>query len=89
LRALYLHYARTCRPTGELANAVHFRLNCVAEIYRLLPALAYQQAFLYIRLGHFLFCNAYFYAELAIFFEMANNGLIPYEIFFFLIFILL
>ena len=49
-RAMYLRFARSCKSFSELSAAnVLFMAQSVAEIFRTDPALAYQQAFLYIR----------------------------------------
>lgn len=49
-RLVYLSFARACKSCSELnADNIAFVTRCVAELYKSDPAMAYQQAFLYIR----------------------------------------
>jgi nucleolar complex protein 2 len=49
-RSMYLTFARQCKSFTELnCTSVLFMSQCVAELYTVDPAQAYQQAFLYIR----------------------------------------
>ena len=49
-KSIYMTFARNCKSYNELTEpSVTFMAQCIAELYKLDPVLAYQQGFLYIR----------------------------------------
>lgn len=49
-RLVYLHFARACKTCTEMnSENIAFIVRCITELYKSDAAMAYQQAFLYIR----------------------------------------
>lgn len=49
-KSIYMTFARSCKTYSELTEpSIVFMVQCITELYKLDPVLAYQQGFLYIR----------------------------------------
>ncbi|CAM9113556.1 unnamed protein product, partial [Ectocarpus fasciculatus] len=49
-KSIYMTFARNCKTYSELTEpSIVFMAQCITELYKLDPVLAYQQGFLYIR----------------------------------------